>query len=59
MRVVYQLTLIKDRRNQYRMIIGRQGMQRKRRTGQLSLGNCEVMELKLIKHDEALRELKS
>jgi len=40
------------------MIICRQGMQRKRRTEQLSLGNGKVMELKLIKHDEALKELK-
>ena len=30
----------------------------KRWTEQLSLGNGKVMELKLIKHDEAFRELK-
>ena len=31
---------------------------KKRWTEQLSLGNGEVMELKLIMHDEALKELK-
>ena len=40
-----------------KMIICRQGMQRKRRTEQLSLGNGKVMELKLVKHDDALQEL--
>ena len=33
-------------------------MQRKKRTEQLSLENGRVMELKLIKHDKALKELK-
>ena len=33
-------------------------MQRKRRAEQLSFDNGRVMELKLIKHDEALKELK-
>ena len=33
-------------------------MQRKRRTEQLSLENGRDMELQLIKHDEALKELK-
>ena len=33
-------------------------MQRKRKTEQLGLGNGKVVELKLIKHDEALKELK-
>ena len=45
---------ILDRPNQFRIIICRQGMQRKKRTEQLRLGNGKVMELKLIKHDEAL-----
>ena len=31
---------------------------KKKRTEQLSLENGRVMELKLIKHDEALKELK-
>ena len=47
-----------DRRAKYRVIICGQGMQRKRRTEQLSFENGRVMELKLIKHDEALKELK-
>ena len=45
------------RRKQYRMIIFWQGMQRKKRTEQLRLGNRIVMELKLIKHDKELYEL--
>ena len=49
---------ILDRRKQRRMINGGQGMQRKRWTEQLSLGKGKVMELKLIKRDEALYELK-
>ena len=40
------------------MIICGPGMQRKRRAGQLSLENGRVIELKLIKHDETLKELK-
>ena len=36
----------------------RKGMQRKGRTEQMSLRNGKVMEVKLIKHDEALEELK-
>ena len=39
-------------------VICGQGMQRNRWTEQLSFGNGKVMELKLIKHDEALKELK-
>ena len=31
---------------------------KKRWTEQLSIGNGKVMELKLIKHDEAMKELK-
>ena len=31
---------------------------KKKRSVQLSIGNGKVMELKLIKHDEALKELK-
>ena len=42
------------RRKQFRVLICRQGMQRKKKTEQLRLGNGKVMELKLIKHDEAL-----
>ena len=34
-----------------------QGMKRKRWTEQLSIGNDKVVELKLIKHDEALKDL--
>ena len=45
------------RRKQYGMIIFWQGMQRKKRTEQLRLGNRIVMELKLIKHDKELYEL--
>ena len=45
---------ILDRRKQYRMAICGQGMPGYRKTEQLSLGNGKVMELKLIKHDEAL-----
>ena len=41
-----------------KMIICKQGIQRKRRTEQLGLGNGRVMELKLVKHDDALQELK-
>ena len=40
------------------MIICSQGMQRKRRAEQLSLGNVKIIDLKLIKHDEALGDLK-
>ena len=40
-----------------RLIIFGLGMLRKRWTGQLSLGNGEFMELKKIKHDEALKGL--
>ena len=32
-------------------------MQRKKWTEQLSIGNGKVMELNLIKHDEALKDL--
>ena len=38
-------------------IICWQGIHRKRWTEQLSLGCGEVMELKLIKHDETLEDL--
>ena len=48
---------ILDRRKQYRIIICGEGMQRERITEQLSLENGKVMELKLIEHDEALKEL--
>ena len=50
---------ISDRRKQYRKVICGQGMQRKRMTEQLSLGNSEVEELKLVKHGGALLELKA
>ena len=46
-----------DRRAQYRVIICGKGMQRKRRTEQLSFEHGRVMKLKLIKHDKALQEL--
>ena len=39
------------------MIVCGQGIQRKRWTEQLSLGNGKVMELKLIKHDKGLNEV--
>ena len=45
-----------DRREEYRVTICGQGMQRKRRTEQLSFENGRVMELKIIKHDEELKE---
>ena len=48
---------ILDRRKQFRMIICGQGIQRKRRIEQLNLENGRVEELKLIKHDETLKEL--
>ena len=40
-----------------RLIIFGKVTQRKRWTKQLSLGNGEVMEIKLIKHDESLKDL--
>ena len=49
---------ILDQREQYRMIIVGKRMQRKRRAEQLSLGNVKIIDLKLIKHDEALEDLK-
>ena len=39
------------------MAICGQGMQRNRRTEQLSLEKGEIMELKIIKHDEVLKGL--
>ena len=48
---------ILDRREQYRMIICGQEMQRKRRAEQPSLVNVKIIELKLIKHDEAFEDL--
>ena len=50
--------LISDQREQYRMVICGKRMQRKRRAEQLSLGNVKIIDLKLIKHDEALEDLK-
>ena len=47
-----------DRRKQCRIAICGKGMQRKKRTEQLSLRNGRAMELKLVKNDEALYELK-
>ena len=47
-----------DLLKQCRIIICGQGMQRKRRTEQLSLENSRVMEVKFIKHDGAIKELK-
>ena len=49
---------ILDQRKQFRIVICGQGIQRKRRTKQVSHGNCKVMKLKLIKHDGELLELK-
>ena len=40
-----------------RLTICGRGMQRKRWTEQLSIGNGKVMVLKLIKHDGALKDL--
>ena len=40
-----------------RPIISGQGIQRKRWTEELNLGNGEVMKLNSIKHDEALEDL--
>ena len=56
--VKLQTQRILDQREQYRMIIVGKRMQRKRRAEQLSLGNVKIIDLKLIKHDEALEDLK-
>ena len=42
-----------------RLIICGQGMQRNRWTEKLSIGNGKVMELNLIKHDGALKDLRN
>ena len=49
-------SVVRFRRIQCRIIIA--GMQRKRRIEHLSLGNGKAVELKLIKHDKAFKELK-
>ena len=43
-------------RHKQSLIICGQEMQRKRWTKQMSLGNGKVLELKLIKHDEVLKD---
>ena len=48
---------ILDRREQLKIPICGQGMQKKRRIENLSLGYLKVMGFKLIKRDEALQEM--